>query len=76
VVLIDEEDVGVEIDGGDQEKPEEVDFDRQRDGFLESFEGSEERFLVGFVLVVIVMIGLSRLSSLLFSKFHWNGFEI
>ncbi len=74
--MIDEEDVRVEINGGDQEKPEEVDFDRQRDGFLESFEGSKERFLVGFVLVVIVMIGLSRLSGLLFSKIHWNGFEI
>jgi hypothetical protein len=56
VVLVDKEDVGVKINGSDKEKPEKVDFDGERDGFLESFEGSQEYFLVRFVLLMIMMI--------------------
>ena len=76
MVLIDEEDVGVEIDGGDKEKPKEVDFNGEGDGLLESFEGLEKGFLVRFVWVGVGMVGLFRLGGLLFGEFHWIGFEI
>ena len=74
--MVDKEDVRVEINGSDEEKPEEVDFDGKGDGLLESFEGSEEGFLVGLVFFMIGMVGLFRLGGLLFGEFHWIGFEI
>jgi hypothetical protein len=71
VLLVEKEDVRVEVDEGDEEKPEEVDLDGEGDGLLEGLEGLEEGLVVlGLGFTVLLVLCLTRVSGLFFCKLH------